>query len=47
MATNYEDNFGFWEIGCPEEHAFFKHVKSQKRPRDLSTLRPAGPADAA
>ena len=29
MATSYEDNFGFWEIACPEEHAFFEHVKSQ------------------
>ena len=29
MATSYEDNFGFWEIDCPEEHAFFEHVKSQ------------------
>ena len=29
MAATYEDNFGFWEIDCPEEHAFFEHVKSQ------------------
>jgi hypothetical protein len=29
MAANYEDNFGFWAIDCPEEHAFFKHVQSQ------------------
>jgi ribosomal protein L37E len=29
MAAIYEDNFGFWEIDCPEEHAFFQHVKSQ------------------
>jgi hypothetical protein len=29
MAAIYEDNFGFWEIDCPEEHAFFKHVQSQ------------------
>ena len=29
MAVKYEDNFGFWEIDCPEEHAFFEHVKSQ------------------
>jgi hypothetical protein len=29
MATSYEDNFGFWEIACPEEHALFEHVKSQ------------------
>ena len=29
MAVKYEDNFGFWEIDRPEEHAFFEHVKSQ------------------
>jgi hypothetical protein len=30
MATIiYEHNFGFWEIDCPEERAFFEHVKSQ------------------
>src|SRR5580658_352736 len=29
MATSYEDNFGFWEIDCPEERAVFEHVKSQ------------------
>jgi hypothetical protein len=29
MATSYEDNFGFWEIDCSEERAFFEHVKSQ------------------
>jgi hypothetical protein len=30
MATTiYEHNFGFWEIDCPEEQAFFEHVKSQ------------------
>jgi hypothetical protein len=29
MTTSYEDNFGFWEIACPEDHAFFEHVKSQ------------------
>jgi hypothetical protein len=29
MAVKYEDNFGFWEIDCPEEHAFFENVKSQ------------------
>ena len=30
MATTiYEHNFGFWEIDCPEERAFFEHVKSQ------------------
>jgi hypothetical protein len=29
MDTGYEDNFGFWEIAWPEEHAFFEHVKSQ------------------
>ena len=23
MTTSYEDNFGFWEIDCPEERAFF------------------------
>jgi hypothetical protein len=23
MATSYEDNFGFWEIACPEERTFF------------------------
>jgi hypothetical protein len=22
----YEDNFGLWEIGGPEERAFFNHV---------------------
>ena len=47
MATSYEDNFGFWEIACPEEHAFFEYVKSQKSVRAIwSTLRPAGPAHA-
>jgi hypothetical protein len=30
MATTiYEHNFGFWEIDCPEERAFFEHVKAQ------------------
>lgn len=29
MTVNYEDNFGFWEIDCPEERAFFEHVKTQ------------------
>jgi hypothetical protein len=29
MVVKYEDNFGFWDIDCPEEHAFFEHVKSQ------------------
>jgi hypothetical protein len=29
MAAIYEDNFGFWEIDCPEEHAFFEHVQRQ------------------
>jgi len=29
MADIYEDNFGFWEIDCPEESAFFEHVQSQ------------------
>jgi hypothetical protein len=29
MAVKYEDNFGFWEIDCPEEVAFFEHVQSQ------------------
>ena len=29
MAVKYEDNFGFWEIDCPDEHAFFEYVKSQ------------------
>ena len=29
MAVKYEDNFGFWEIDCPDEHAFFENVKSQ------------------
>ena len=29
MAANYEDNFGFWELDCPEEHAFFAHVRAQ------------------
>jgi hypothetical protein len=23
----YEDNFGFWDIGGPEEQAFFDHVQ--------------------
>jgi hypothetical protein len=25
----YEDNFGFWDIGNPEERAFFDHVQGQ------------------
>jgi hypothetical protein len=25
MADVYEGNFGFWEIDCPEESAFFEH----------------------
>ena len=29
MAAMYEDNFGFWQIDCPEEHAFFEHVQRQ------------------
>lgn len=29
MPAIYEDNFGFWEIDCPEEHAFFEHVQSK------------------
>ena len=29
MAAVYEDNFGFWELDCPEEHAFFAHVQSK------------------
>jgi hypothetical protein len=29
MAAIYEDNFGFWEIDCPEESAFLEHVQSQ------------------
>ena len=29
MAAVYEDNFGFWEIDCPEESAFFEHVQRQ------------------
>jgi hypothetical protein len=23
----YDDNFGFWDIDRPEEHAFFQHVQ--------------------
>jgi hypothetical protein len=23
----YDDNFGFWDIGGPEERAFFDHVQ--------------------
>jgi hypothetical protein len=29
MAAVYEDNFGFWELDCSEEHAFFAHVQSK------------------
>jgi hypothetical protein len=29
MVVRYEDNFGHWEIDCPEESAFFAHVQSQ------------------
>ena len=29
MSAIYEDNFGFWELDCPEEHAFFAHVQSK------------------
>jgi hypothetical protein len=25
----YEDNFGFWDIGGPEERAFFDYVQRQ------------------
>jgi hypothetical protein len=25
----YEDNFGFWDIGNPEERIFFDHVQRQ------------------
>ena len=25
----YEDNFGFWDIGNPEERIFFDHVQGQ------------------
>jgi hypothetical protein len=25
----YEDNFGFWDIGGPEEQAFFDYVQRQ------------------
>ena len=25
----YEDNFGFWDIGGPEEQALFEHVQRQ------------------
>jgi hypothetical protein len=25
----YEDNYGFWDIGGPEERAFFFHVRGQ------------------
>ena len=25
----YEDNFGFWDIGKPEERIFFDHVQRQ------------------
>ena len=28
MAAIYEDNFGFWELDCLEEHALFAHVQS-------------------
>jgi hypothetical protein len=44
MTVNYEDNFGFWEIDCPEERAFFRAREDPKRPRNLSTLRPVRPA---
>jgi hypothetical protein len=29
MAAVYEDNFGFWELDCSEEHAFFANVQSK------------------
>jgi hypothetical protein len=29
MAVKYEDNFGFWEIDGPEEHAFFEHAVNE------------------
>jgi hypothetical protein len=29
MAVVYEDNFGYWDIDGPEEHAFFEHVQQQ------------------
>jgi hypothetical protein len=29
MTAIYEHNLGFWEIDCPEEHAFFEHVQNQ------------------
>jgi len=29
MVVLYEDNFGYWEIDCPQESSFFVHVQSQ------------------
>jgi hypothetical protein len=29
MSAAYDDNFGFWDIDGPEEHAFFEHVRRQ------------------
>ncbi len=29
MAAAYDDNFGFWDIDCEEEKAFFEHVQRQ------------------
>jgi hypothetical protein len=31
MAAIYEDNFGFWEIDCPEEHAFLSSLRQLSR----------------
>lgn len=29
MPVSCEDNFGFWEIDCPEERAFFEYVQRE------------------
>jgi hypothetical protein len=29
MGAAYEDNFGFWDVGEPEELAFFRDVQRQ------------------
>jgi hypothetical protein len=29
MAAVYEDNFGYWDIDGPEEHAFLKNIQRQ------------------
>ena len=33
MVADYEDNFGFWDVGEQEEQAFFDHVQRESLPK--------------